>query len=283
LLGLYGLMLGSAILVFLAIRRSHRSQEELLNYSLTGARVSDGDHNDLATEVRSYLKERALIISSLLVRAASEIHLHESGRPDGQVVTRQVQNTFLRQRGLWDKLEPDEAVLMATPDGGWEQEHRNQVTEWCEQLRLLRWALRIDLELTPLAHFPKADLALARELTSSAKLQPSSGPLLGAWDLRQERDIASGYLAHVFGELKGRGLIGNGAESEVWAAQIRDQFSGPSKDLLAGSKTIGELDETNLRLIGLMAAARQQYAAYLAEQMASDTPISFTVWLSRVH
>ena len=53
--------------------------------------------------------------------------------------------------------------LLGAADGSWTVEQQNEIAKSCEPLRLLRWTLGIDVELLPLAHFPKADFALSRE------------------------------------------------------------------------------------------------------------------------
>lgn len=148
-------ILGAAVLVNFLLRRSHREQDDLLRHSLTGNAWSDQRMaGAVSPTVRSYLAERAIIISSLVARAASEIWLHHNQVPEGaQPIARQVQNSFLRDRGLWSTLEPLERDLLSAPNGQWNGAQQNEATTWCEQLRLLRWALGIDGELLPLAHF----------------------------------------------------------------------------------------------------------------------------------
>jgi len=72
-----------------------------------------------------------------------------------------------------------------------------------------------------------------------------------------------------------------GPELDSWADQLREKSLGPSNDYLVGSKTVGELDDDNLRLLWIIAVSRGQYAAYLAEQLSADNPCSFARWSSR--
>jgi hypothetical protein len=276
LFGFYGLIFTSGGIAFFMLRRSHRKQDELLHYPLTGLNPREPPAADISPVVRGYLQERAVIIASLLARAASEIHIERHELPSGaEVLTRQIQNAILRRKGLWDKLEPVEAELVSAADGRWSVEQQNNATKWCEQLRLLRWTLGIDAELMPLAHFPKVDFSLTRELLDERLTFPVRTAIRKSWDLRVERDGALQYAARIVAELKGRALITNEAQLDDWADRLRAESLGASKDYLAGSKTIGELSDESLLLLGAIAVARQTYAAYLSDQLNADVPVSF--------
>jgi len=266
---------------FVILRRSHRRQDDLLNFSLTGAKFPDRQQGgEVASLARTYLAERTVIIGSLVARAASEIYLQRNELPTGaEVITRQIQNALLRQSGLWVKLEPVETDLVGVADGRWTPDQHNQVAAWCEQLRLLRWTLGVDAELIPLAHFPRVDFSLSRGLLSPAEVLSQSKRILESWEVRVERDIALQYLARVVAELKGRALIPDDAALEAWAGPLREASLGPSTDYLAGSKTVGELDNESLRLLGVVTASRERYAAYLVDQLATDNCVSFSAWL----
>ena len=275
LFAFYGLIFTSGAVAVFVLRRSHRKQNDLLNYSLTGLNPRPVPAADVSPAVRSYLQERALIIASLLARAASEIHIEHHELPAAEVLTRQVQNALLRRKGLWEKLEPAETELVSAADGRWTVEQQNNVTKWCEQLRLLRWALGIDAELMPLAHFPNVDFSLAPDLLDERLTIPVRTPIRKSWEVRVERDLALQYTARIIAELKGRDLIANGVQFEDWADRLRAESLGASKDYLAGSKTIGELSDESLRLLGSIAVARQTYATYLSEQLNADAPVAF--------
>ena len=63
----YTFIFGSGTIAAILMRRWHRKQDELLNYSLTGAiRLNPQEVSDTSPQVRTYLEERALIVASLL-------------------------------------------------------------------------------------------------------------------------------------------------------------------------------------------------------------------------
>jgi len=277
-LTLYAVIFGSGTAAAILIRRWHRKENELLNYSLTGRNIlHPQDLSDASPDVRNYLEERALIIASLLSRGASEIYLqHNQLAPGLEVVTRQMQNSQLRENGLWEKLEQAEADLASAADGRWSLEQQNQVSMWCEQLRVLRWVIRLDSELMPLAHFPTLDFSLSREVLGRGR--PLSGkPLLKSWDVRIQRDLAMEYTARVIAEFKGRGLITGSPELEGWADEFRAKSLGDSTDYLAGARTIGQLDDDALRRLGFFASVRERYCAYIVEVLNAVRPFPFSL------
>src|SRR5205807_7758078 len=67
--------------------------------------------------VHHYLEERLFIIAALLARAGSESYFTLNDPPEGgEIITRQRCHQVLRQKGLWEKMEADEAALMSIPD-----------------------------------------------------------------------------------------------------------------------------------------------------------------------
>lgn len=192
-------------------------------------------------------------------------------------MTRQTQNSFLRANYLWQELEQSELELVSAADGQWSDAQIEHVTEWCEQLRLLRWVLGVDAQPTPLAHFPRIDFSLALELLQE-KASLARKRTVQPSDLRVQRDIARQYTARVVAELKVRGLIASGPELEGWADEFRAECLGASSDYLAGAKTIADLDNGALRLLGTFSVARQKYASYLIEQLNAVHPFAFSTW-----
>jgi hypothetical protein len=272
-----GFAVASGIMAAILLRRAYRRDDELLNISITGRNPVVNHARGVAPEVRAYLEERAGIVASLLARGASEIYLqHAAVAAGAAVVTRQIQNGFLRESGLWDRMEASERDLASAADGNWTAEQRSEVAKWCEQLRLLRWTLGLDTELEALAHFPEVNFLLTREFLKEKKILRATKTLLEASDLRGERDTALGYLARIVAELEARGLIRVGGET--WMKELRAKSLGPSVDFLAGAKTIGELGDDSLRFFGAVAGARERYASWLVETLGAVDVTAFSVW-----
>ncbi len=269
-----GVCLAMGIAAAGLIKRSNQRQDELLNFSITG-RTSTPVNDEVPNDIAIYLAERAAIIASLLARAQSEFFLTEHSLPSGlQPVTRQVQNSILRQMRLWEKLDQHELTLVAMADGLWNEEQKAEAIGWCEQLRLLRWVLRVDAELVPLAHDPGVDFSLSHAVLEAGNLIVADSPR-GAWEIRVELETAYGYLIRIAAEMRERAVIPESGETDAWMHELRKSLVGDSNDLVSGSKTIGDLDEVPLRQLGLMALARFRYAGYLVDQMGASEHLSF--------
>jgi hypothetical protein len=262
------------------MRRWNRKQDEILNYSLTGkANPSSTGVFNLSPSVRTYLEDRALIVASLQARGASEVHIHHNLHDEaGEILTRQVLNGFLRQHGLWEKLEAVEVDLASVADGLWTSSQEGYLITWCEQIRLLRWALGVDPQIVPLWHYPTLDLKESQDLLHGGVTVRGRSSQVGPWDIRMQRDVAVDYIARVAAELKVRGARPAGPEVEGWAEELRAKSLGDSVDLLAGARTIAEMTQDGLKTLGSLAIAREQYASYLIEQFGANEPIEFSSW-----
>ena len=226
--------------------------------------------------LREYVTDRTMIIAALLDRAGSELYLKEHEIPEGsEIIARQRQNQLLMKSGAWHKLQRDEADLLSAPDRTWSQKQCDTSLTWCEQIRLLRWALRIDDEIMPLAHFPPLDFALAR---LPGEIAETDTPMLLASDLRAEREIAKGYLARLVAESTSRKLIHSTPQLDEWSAELRSAVSGPSTDFWIGTRTVNDLDNREVSFLLATASARHDYAAYLVVLLGSETPFAYAEW-----
>jgi len=224
---------------------------------------------------RAMLEERALILSSMVARAASELTLKQKAPPPGVfAVARQRQNGFLRERNLRSKLEPREAELAGAPDAEWTLAECGLVTAWSEQLRVLRWVLAIDRELRPLLLFPKPGARQALDLQENREF--SRKRLRSIREIRAEGEAASNYAARLALELQARGMA-NPQDAEA-AATLRRQVIGDSRDFLAGSKTVGDLTNPELVVFLCVAAERRQYTSYLIDLLLGERLFSFAEW-----
>jgi hypothetical protein len=262
-----------ALAVFALLRRSHKRENDFLKFSLTGQREPVPQ---VHAAVEQYLRDRMVILASLVARAASEAQLRKHPIPKGAVpVMRQRQNTLLRETGLWEKLEPEEEALAAAADGQWTTEQVNGAEIWCEQLRLLRWVLGMDSILTPLTHFPRSDFALTEGLLEPRSLPPHVPPGSKPGQLLGERNMATQYVGWIYAEINRRRTAKSDALADPQTENIRSWKPGPSSDLWAGAKTVGELSDQDLGILGMVAFARGQYAEYLVKLLAAENPFPF--------
>lgn len=276
----YAFIFGTGAMAAILMRRWHRKQDEILNYSLT-SKVNPSSNGvfNLSPSVRTYLEDRALIIASLLARGASEVQIHQKlNHEAGGVLARQILNGFLREHGLWTKLEPAEVDLASVADGLWTSSQEGCVVTWCEQLRLLRWALGVDPQIVPLWHCPNLDFRVSQDLLHEGGIVRGRSSQVGPWDIRMQRDVAVEYTARIAAELKVRGTAPTLADVAGWAEELRAKSLGDSVDLVAGARTVAEMTEDGLRLLGSLAIAREQYASFLIEQSGANEPLVFSSW-----
>jgi hypothetical protein len=103
---------------------------------------------------------RALCLASLVLRAKAEYQLRPAAedRPDtdstidSDLVAKQ--ETWMKQKGLWDAASPLERVLMEKPLGSWTRQEVAD-SQWGEEaLAVLLWALKPGADLPPMISQP---------------------------------------------------------------------------------------------------------------------------------
>lgn len=259
----FGIVLGAFVLGFLVAREP--------------ARPEPRGKEDPAQ--RRYLEERALILASLISRGVSELAALQEGLPEQQqLLTRQQQNNLLRDRGLWDKLDPEEQFLATSAQGSWSEDDSALTYVWCEQLRLLRWVLRMDDEVAPLEDLPGPAWKAVYATLETAFDPPLLKPMLASWDVRVERDRAAQYTARTLAEFAHRGQYQTGSADTSSLLRWRNFVSGTGRDLRLGRGGISELDDHTLHLIASVASTRWQYAAYLVDFLAGSGTPSLLEW-----
>jgi hypothetical protein len=122
------------------------------------------------------------------------------------------------------------------------------------------------------------DFTLSRDLLRQRAFVRQSKEMLRSRDLRLERESALAYTLRVIAEFKGRGVIPDDPKLADWADQLREVSLGASKDFLAGTRTIAELNDESLRMLGTSAAVRERYTAYLVDLLSAENPFSFLTW-----
>lgn len=273
----YGIIFGTGYLAFLFIRRANRRGQLVLQYSLVAPVASN---TELRTEehpgIRQYLLHRAAILCAITSRAAGELAMGTSQVASGDATAvRAAVNQVLRARGLWNHLESEDRQLLFAPSGSWSMAEKSRFPQFCEQLRLLRWVLALDVELMPLAHKPVPDSRLAAGLLEPEPPCVRRQTAVERWELRRKRDIALNYAARIVSELHKRGMIEGGLPKPVLAPQAD---LGASTDLLVNAKTISELDNADLQSLAFTALARLRYTMYVMDILETKKIVSFGIW-----
>jgi len=271
-----GFIFGSGYIAFRLIRRAHKKQDEILRHSLScrGAPVPPAPNI-----VAEYLVTRLGILASLLTRGWSELYSQSHPIKEGmEATTRRAQNQLLRERQLWSKLEPEELSLVSSPDGSWSSEQTNRIAEWCEQMRLLRWVLKIDSFLLPLSHCPKTDFSEAAKLSKVDTSARPAEPLLPS-DIRPARDLAHGYVWSTALEMQRRQIHFAGDNLEEPEREIRVGLLKKSGEFVVDGRYISELKYSELRHLFDIGLTRYRYCQYLIDQIGEETTIPYSTWL----
>jgi hypothetical protein len=276
----YGFIFGSGFLASIFIRRLNRSNQQIFQHSFIQQPLpSEKDCSASSPVVRTYVIQRAGIIAGLVLRAGSELSLNS---PHAQQLAeagiRGAINKMLRKSNLWDQLEPGEADLFCAADGAWTSAQKNNMHSWCEQLRLLRWTMGLDADIVPLAHLPTPEVSLTERLLDPERLFVRCKDMRELWEIRRERDLASDYTVRIVSELMKRGLFDSDSLDGSLEPLLRARHD-PSTDLIAGVKTVGELDDNTLHSLGATAVARLRYAEYLMDQLETQTQVFYGAWL----
>jgi hypothetical protein len=276
----YGLIFGSGFLAFLFIRRVNRGSQQIFQHSfIQQPLLPEEDRRSSSPAVRIYLIQRTAILAGLILRAGTELSLNN---PNAQQLAdagvRGAINKMLRKRELWDQLETGESDLFCAADGAWTTAQKNNLFSWCEQLRLLRWTIGLDANIVPLAHLPRPEVSVTEGLMDPGQTSIRVKAMREVWEIRRERDLASDYTLRTISELIKRGLIDSDSLDGSLGPLLRT-WEDPSEDVIAGVKTVGELDDNALRSLGSTAVARLRYAEYLMDQLEAQTRMSYEGWL----
>ena len=93
-----------------------------------------------------------------------------------------------------------------------------------------------------------------------------------------QRDLATDYMARIIAEFRFREVVPADPELDGWADDLRAKSLGASVDLVAGVRTIAEMNDDALRSLVVLAAGRGRYASYLVDQLNAPKPLAFSSW-----
>jgi hypothetical protein len=198
--------------------------------------------------LRRRLSIDGFALSVLLSRAGSEQLLREKELPAGvQVITRKAHLEQLQKLDLWNALPGNVRNLLLMPDAHWPGDAIILPLSF-EALRCLRWVLRVDPKLQPLAHLPTMSYTFAQQLLEKPD-RFLAGGMLDAWDIRVERNFADGFFSRCYAEMIGRGITtGVTPETFAWAQKTYEEARDEQvRDLLVAHETVSELNDDMLR------------------------------------
>jgi hypothetical protein len=251
-----GILIVPGGLLALWLRRKYKQQDDAFSAASITSHTEPALDRD--PRIRNYLVDRAAILAVLLARVGSEAYISEKELPEGtEVITRQSLLTFLRENGLWEKLEAPEVELLSAADGHWS---RSQIQEgavaYSEQLRLLRWTLQIDLFLPAISRSACPDYRQSKEFIERYSDVRNDTVFLSSWDLRLARDEAWQFVS-----------------SNLTKIETAD-----ASGLSNGTSSVADEGRVIISFDGARSYQRSEYAAYLTDLLIAGLPISFGEW-----
>lgn len=200
-------------------------------------------------ETTAHVQRHAYGLAAMIERALGERWLRTNAVPDGHtVITRSIQIEALRKHGVWGEMPTPARTAMMEPDGAWAEDRIRSVLSTGEKLNSLLWALSLQSSLRPVEEL----LTTLSMKKLSESLRDAAPGIRPTWDLRVERNRAYEYFWRCFAERVHRGDLSPESESQASAvaAWMKEIASNPHEDYLAGTSTVGELDNVAVRIAG---------------------------------
>lgn len=262
---LFGICFGLAIGALI-----HASRREA-----AAARMPQPLSPDQLRSVHAFFVELALIFAVLADRANSEAFLKEKVLPYTiEIISRRVHIELLKSRNLWDKLSPSERQVLMIPGGEWPWPTIHQAASFQEQLRLVRWILRLDFFLPDLGLQPQFKPRSYKELILDPKKLLESPRLIRLHDLEAAREAAKNVHLRCAAEEIIRGYHGpEKAESAPWAQHVSATYGGKqSEDLLIGDTIVSEVSELILRQTTILTRTRTEFLTWAGTILDGSIP-----------
>lgn len=244
-----GLAIGGAIFIN---KKNARDVESVLSLSSPSALQI----NDLR-EHRIRLAN-ILLCKAIVVDRANNENLHRMGKidPRREGICRRRTLDLARRPELWQTLSVEERDLLISPEGSWKWDAVWPRIIRIEDVRVLRWILKIDPILTPF-EFLKPDLTAALEITTRPEQVIGKG-CLPPWDLRPAQQAAEQMLNRCIAEGIHRGFL-TVEDKEARAQYIhlaQTLGANQSADLLIGSTIVAETDRQHIEWVAQAALRR---------------------------
>lgn len=231
-------------------------------------------------EFRREIADLALLHAIFADRAGSEDFLRTEVLPEGiEIITRRVQLDLLRERGLYERLDPTVRDLLLRADGHWTPTDCRSGTLALEPLRVLRWCLRADHYLPSVGE----TLRLSFQLASTTVKEP--GALYDRTDfipydiLNAAFRDAANFMHRCYAEAIHRKLMEPSDEGDQTEAQrIVSTFGEDEhKDLLLDGVIVSNASDFDVLHARLLAARRYHLLSWIAHRLYGDIPAPETL------
>jgi hypothetical protein len=182
-----------------------------------------------------------------------------------------------RKPELWDRFSDVERTLLLSQEGNWTSEEVWPRILQVEDVRVLRWALRIDQVLVPFALL-KPDLRPAVEVTAKPEMVEGEG-CPASYDLRPAQAAAQTMLARCIGEGMRRGILaGLDPDLQTYYLEFAERMAGDeSSDLLIGALTVAKADPDKIEWVAQAAIRRCRVLTALIEYLNGPAEAQLTI------
>jgi hypothetical protein len=213
-----------------------------------------------------------LLCKAIVVDRANNENLHRMGKIDSrrEGICRRRTLDLAHRPELWQTLSIEERDLLMSPEGTWKWDAVWPRIIRIEDVRVLRWILKIDPILTPF-EFLKPDLTAALEITTRPEQVEGKG-CMPPWDLRPAQHAAEQMLTRCIAEGIHRGFL-TIEDKEARAQYIhlaRTLGASQSEDLLIGSTIVAESDRQHIEWVAQAALRRTNMLAAVIKYLNSS-------------
>jgi hypothetical protein len=160
------------------------------------------------------------------------------------------------------------------PGGEWTWTTIHQAASFQEQLRLIRWILRLDFFLPDLSLQQQFAPRSYKELILDPKKLLEAPRLIRLGELEVARDAAKNLHLRCAAEEIVRGYHGPAqAESTPWAQRVSAIYNGKqNEDLLIGDTIVSEVSERILRQTTILSRTRTEFLTWTGKVLDGSIP-----------
>ncbi len=248
-----------ALLLVLAVgvgsfirRHNERFGDSLLKLSVREAPAADD------------LRLHGNTIATLLLRTAATVdragiealHRQRKVGPEHTGICRRRTLDLAQRPDLWTGYTMEEQALLISQEGSWGWEQVWPRVLQAEDVRVMRWVLKMDDVLTPF-EFLEPDVTPALQVTVKPETIRKDD-CLASFDLRPAQTMAQMMVTRCLGEGIRRGfLTEDNPEARAEYLRFAERMAADeSQDMLVGPATVGTADQHRVEWIGQAALRR---------------------------
>ena len=209
-------------------------------------------------EHRRKIADELLRTAILCDRAGAEaLHQEKKMTEEHRGVCRRRTLDLARRLGMWEGYGKVEQALLLSAEGAWDWEAIGRYFGRVEDVRVLRWVLRLDEVLTPF-EFLKSDLTPALQTTTRPG-ELEGEECLASYDLRPARNEARTMMVRCIAEGVRRGFYQESDEERRKnLLEVAEEMGASGDDLYVGEARVSEATQEDVERTARAALRRVQ-------------------------